>query len=324
MRIEKVLLRYVKGSMRVELLPKESTKINRRIGRGLSKALPGKALAFCEGYTYVAYYYLPLLLKTLPGVLEEFGSPGFYLDYRAPHIREIVRCVETGIPDVAAAVALELEQPMTKPLFARKSPEEREGIIKKLTAEYERTWWLDSVWERVECPETAGRYDESFIEFVGTPITFEEATIQAAKSRTGNIIFRMQEIEKGKVVYNWIYPGDARYEQMNKGWSERHFDRIAPPSEIVTVANKPAQAANEWDDTLKKLRQLDTGAWSKESKVISDFFSGDPKYVGWIAYKNGEWFQLISTDGRDTEELITPSHTDFGAFTQEWEDGKGA
>lgn len=84
---------------------------------------------------------------------------------------------------------------------------------------------------------------------------------------------------------------------------------------------KPAKRApSALSEKAQELNNLHIERAS-ESVVITDSFAGDSKYAGWTMYKNGSWFQLISTDGRDTEELITPSHTDFGAFKREWEKG---
>jgi hypothetical protein len=134
---EQIKVTYSKGNLRLE-----APDIG-RILLEMKRVFPKGSIVLHDGAAYVAFYYLPVLIKALE---QRFGS--IEADSSIPDLEGVRGCLHIGHVPVEAELAAELENPITKALLERKSSEEVAEVTRRL--ELRRSRWIDSVWEAVE------------------------------------------------------------------------------------------------------------------------------------------------------------------------------
>lgn len=107
---------------------------------------PKGSIVVHNGCIYIAFYYLPFLLQTMQQ--KRFGSVD--IDSTIPDAEIVLRSLDLELVSVKADLAAELENPVTKALLERKSPQEVSEITRQLQTELRRSRWIDSIWEAVE------------------------------------------------------------------------------------------------------------------------------------------------------------------------------
>lgn len=129
---------YTKGNLRIE-----APKI-KSLFRFIRREFPTGSIVLHDGAIYVAFYYLPLLLKV---VEQSFGSIG--ADSDIPDLEGVRRFLHLGVVNLEVALAAEMDNPVTKLLLKQKSPDEVAEITRELKAELGRSLWVDAIWDAV-------------------------------------------------------------------------------------------------------------------------------------------------------------------------------
>jgi len=134
-----VKLIYSKGNLRIEA--PDSAMLFQEIKRDF----PKDSIVYNDGAVYVAFYYLPVVIKTLA---ERFGN--IDIESSIPQVEIVRRFLPMRQVYLEKDLAAELENPITQALLKLKSQQEIAEITSQLKAELKRSKWVDSIWEAVE------------------------------------------------------------------------------------------------------------------------------------------------------------------------------
>ncbi len=132
-----VTIRYCKGNLRIEAPDIQTLYL------GIKRDFPKDSIISYHGAVYVAFYYLPVVIKTLE---EWFGN--IDIDSSIPEVEIVRRFLPMRQVYVEKDLAAELEHPFTKALLKRKSQQEIAEITSQLRAELRRSKCVDFIWEK--------------------------------------------------------------------------------------------------------------------------------------------------------------------------------
>lgn len=108
--------------------------------------LPRDAMVAKDGVIFVAFYYLPALLKELK---KQFNDEEVRVNRGIPYIEEMEKLLGLeDTVDVEAELSEALRDPIMKRWLSRKTEHDRIRISNKIRRELQQDRWLNSVWER--------------------------------------------------------------------------------------------------------------------------------------------------------------------------------
>jgi hypothetical protein len=134
-----VKIEYSKGNLRIEVPD------NANLFHEIKRDFPKGSIVFYDGDVYVAFYYLPVVIKTLE---KRFGN--IDIDSSIPDVEIVRRFLPMRQVYLEKDLAAELNNPITQALLKRKSQQEIAEITSQLKAELRRSKWVDTIWEAVE------------------------------------------------------------------------------------------------------------------------------------------------------------------------------
>lgn len=117
----------------------------------LKKKFPKDTVGSKDGIIFVAFYYLPILLRALK---KEFNDKEVRVDRGIPYVEEVEKHLDfEDTVNVEAELLEAVKEPVTRLLLDRKEQAEARSIIQGIEIELwrdkRRDKWLDSVWKRV-------------------------------------------------------------------------------------------------------------------------------------------------------------------------------